>query len=259
MTAVFNEIYAEQYDELYLSKNYLGECDLIENAINLYGNSKSFTLIDIGCGTGGHLIEMAHRGYEVTGVDVSQSMLDIAANKFNAKSFSKQPQLVCGDIRSFSTGYKYDAAIMMFAVIGYLTSNDDVLAGLRNIRKHLKTGALLICDFWSGPSVLTSPPENKQKEIKTKNGTNVRLTNTILDSSKHIADVTFKLGIYKNKNFVEKTCETHRIRYFFPMEFELFLTCAGFKLKNISAFPFIGAPLKNENWNALVVAVASDF
>ena len=77
----------------------------------------------------------------------------------------------------------------------------------------------------------------------------MRLTNTILDSSKHIADVTFKLGIYKNKNFIEKTSETHRIRYFFPMEFELFLTCAGFKLKNISAFPFIGAPLKNENWN----------
>jgi SAM-dependent methyltransferase len=259
MAAVFNEIYAEQYDILYSSKNYHLECNVIEEAFKLYCQANPATILDVGCGTGGHVIEMARRGYETTGVDLSQSMLDIASSKINYELFPINPKFFCGDIRNFKTNFQYDAAIMMFAVIGYLTTNQDVLAGLKNVRKHLKKGALLICDFWSGPSVLASPPVDRLKEIDTKYGKAVRLTKTFLDPSKHIADVTFKIGSYKKGKFIEKTSEMHRIRYFFPLEFELFLSCAGFKLINISAFPSLNENLKNDKWNALVVAVASDF
>ena len=259
MTSIFNETYAEQYDILYSSKNYQDECDVIENVFKLYCNSNPVTLLDIGCGSGGHVIEMAHRGYDVTGIDLSQSMLDIASSKIKNEMPPINPTFFCADLRNFNTNCQYDSAIMMFAVIGYLTTNEDVLAGLRNLRKHLKIGALLICDFWSGPSVLSFPPADKIKEIDTKHGKSIRLTKTHLDSSKHIADVTFKIGSYKNAEFIEKTREIHRIRYFFPLEFELFLSCAGFKLKNISAFPSLDETLNNEKWNALAVAVASEF
>ncbi len=153
MTSVFNEIYAEQYDILYSSKNYQNECDVIESAFKLYCNANPVTILDVGCGTGGHVMEMARRGYDVTGIDLSQSMLDIASSKIKNETPFVSPKFICGDMRNFSTNCQYDAAIMMFAVIGYLTTNEDVLAGLRNIRKHMKIGALLICDFWNGPSV----------------------------------------------------------------------------------------------------------
>lgn len=253
---VFGEVYAGQYDELYSSKNYQSECDLIEDAISRYATSKPITLLDVGCGTGQHAIEMVQRGYTVTGVDLSQHMLDLAAEKSNPQLTSNSPRWLCGDIRSFEAVDQFDVAIMMFAVVGYLTTNSDVLAGLRNIRRHLKPNALLICNFWSGPSVLAIRPTDRIREIQTKGGKVIRVASTTLNIAKHTADVTFKLWALANNRLVGETCETHHLRYFFPMEFELFLSNAGFQLESLSAFPSLDDPLTSESWNALAVCSA---
>ena len=255
--SIFNELYADQYDCLYASKNYRIECDLVEEAVRRFSTIKPISLLDVGCGTGGHAIEMARRGYAVTGVDLSQHMLDIAMEKSRSQISLLSPHWVCGDIRDFETGQQYDLTIMMFAVVGYLTTNSDVLAGLRNIRHHLKTGALLICDFWSGPSVLTLRPTGRVREFVTPIGKVIRTANTSLDIATHTADVTFKLWTLANDRIVSETCETHHLRYFFPKEFELFLSNAGFKMKGLSAFPSLDDSLTSESWNALVVAVAT--
>ena len=254
--SVFSEVYAGQYDGLYASKNYQSECDLVEDAVRRYATSKPVSLLDVGCGTGGHAIEMVQRGYVVTGVDLSQPMLDLAAEKSGAQLFSQQPQWVCGDVRNFETGHQYDLAIMMFAVVGYLTTNNDVLAGLRNVRRHLKPGALFVCDFWSGPSVLAVRPIDRVREVITQSGKVIRAASTTLDITNHTADVTFKLWTLANDRLVSETAETHHLRYFFPQEFALFLSNTGFELQSLSAFPSLEAPLTNESWNALAVAVA---
>jgi SAM-dependent methyltransferase len=254
--SAFSEVYAGQYDGLYSSKNYQSECDLIEDAVNRYATSKPSTLLDVGCGTGGHAIEMAQREYAVTGVDLSQSMLDLAAEKSRSQLTSNSPRWICGDIRNFEAGDQFDLAIMMFAVVGYLTTNSDVLTGLRNIRRHLKPNALLICDFWSGPSVLAVRPVDRVREVQTQCAKIIRVASTTLDIPKHTADVTFKLWTLANSQLVGETCETHHLRYFFPMEFELFLSNAGFKLESLSAFPSLDAPLTVESWNALAVCSA---
>ncbi|MEJ7677887.1 MAG: class I SAM-dependent methyltransferase [Segetibacter sp.] len=54
------------------------ECDFIENEIN---HDKAASIIDIGCGTGRHSLELAKRGYSVVGIDLSQSLLDKAREK----------------------------------------------------------------------------------------------------------------------------------------------------------------------------------
>ena len=253
---IFNELFAEQYDSLYASKNYQFECDIIEEAVRRFATSKPVSLLDVGCGTGGHAMEMSRRGYVVTGVDLSQKMLDLALGKSASQLSVHSPRWVCGDMRDFETGQQYDLTIMMFAVVGYLTTNIDVLAGLRNIRRHLKPGALLICDFWSGPSVLTVRPGERVRVLKTQDGQVIRTASTTLDIVKHTADVTFKLWALAHDRVVSESCETHHLRYFFPMEFELFLSNAGFKLKGLSAFPSLDETLTSESWNALAVAVA---
>jgi len=255
---LFSEVYAGQYDGLYASKNYKKECDLVEEAVRRYAKSGTANLLDIGCGTGGHAIEMSKRGYAVTGIDLSQEMVELAIKKSEKEQLSKQPQWVCGDVRDFAAGEKYELAIMMFAVIGYLTSNSDVLAGLRNIRQHLKPGALFICDFWSGPSVLSVRPADRIREVKTKEGRIIRSASTELDIATHTAAVTFKLWALSNNLLVGETTETHNLRYFFPQEFSLFLSSAGFKLLSLTAFPSLDDPLKSETWNALAVAMAID-
>lgn len=255
--SVFNEVYAGQYDDLYASKDYLGECDLIDEAIKRYAATKPITLLDVGCGSGGHAIELGRRGYAVTGVDLSQHMVNLAVKKSEELPQSQRPQWLCGDLRNFETGYQYDLAIMMFAVVGYLTTNDDVLTGLRNVRRHLKPGSLFICDFWYGPSVLAVRPTDRIREVTTPKGKVIRAANTVLDVVKHTADVSFKLWTLEHDRLVGETSETHHLRYFFPQELALFFSGAGFQMQSLSAFPSLDTPLTSDSWNALVVAIAN--
>lgn len=255
--SVFNTLYAGQYDQLYAEKGYSAECDLIEAAVQRYATNTPSTLLDVGCGTGSHAIEMASRGYSVTGVDLSQHMLDCAASKAAGLSLGQKPTWLCGDARKFDAKQQYDLAIMMFAVVGYLTTNDDVLFGLRNIRRHLKLGAIFVCDFWYGPSVLSVRPSDRVRVLTMPDGQVIRAASTTLDIVNHTADVTFKLWSLKGERLIGETSETHRMRYFFPQEFAMLLAVAGFKMYNMSAFPSLDNPLNDNAWNALVVAAAN--
>jgi len=255
--SVFNSLYASQYDSMYAGKSYTAECDLIDEAVRRYAASQPVTLLDVGCGTGGHAFELTTRGYQVTGIDLSAEMLAAANAKAEGLEAAYRPRFVLGDARDFRTGSKHDIAIMMFAVIGYLTSNADVQAGLRNVRAHLEPGALFVCDFWYGPSVLSTRPSDRFREISSgPSGRLLRAASTALETHRHLAEVTFRLWQLEGEHVAHEANEVHRMRYFFPLEFELLLAGAGFALQSMSAFPSLDTPLSDDTWNALVVAKA---
>ena len=77
---VFNPIYAGQYDQLYAAKDYDLECKLISDAAFHHGATFS-TMLDVGCGTGGHALRFAAKDVAVTGIDASRGMLDEAHAK----------------------------------------------------------------------------------------------------------------------------------------------------------------------------------
>jgi SAM-dependent methyltransferase len=254
--SVFDSNYAGQYDRLYAQKDYRQECDLIEQATQRFAPVRPRTILDVGCGTGQHALDLAARGYELTGVDLSASMLERAREKSKTLADAARPRWFQGDARDFEVGSKFDMSIMMFAVIGYLTDNASVLAGLRNIRRHLHDGALFACDFWYGPSVLSDRPTDRVRVIPTENGEVVRTTQTTLSITTHTADVHFRLWQQEGGRIVANTAETHRMRYFFPQEFALFLSNAGLEMLSISAFPSLDRSLTDDTWNAFVVARA---
>lgn len=253
---VFNSLYAEHYDQLYAAKDYGEECDLIEAALARHGGAKPGSMLDVGCGTGGHSLELARRGFRMTGVDLSPSMVDQARAKGAALPEAQQPSWLCGDARTFDAGGVFDAAIMMFAVVGYLTDNDDVMAGLTNIRRHLKPGAVFVSDFWYGPSVLFDRPTDRVRVLETDGGQVIRATNTTLNPTLHTADVSFRLWAMEGERLVSESSELHRLRYYFPQEYRFFLAQAGFEMVSISAFPTLDEPLTDDTWNAVAVAIA---
>jgi SAM-dependent methyltransferase len=254
---VFTSLYASQYDSMYSGKSYSAECDLIDEAVKRYAVRRPIKLLDIGCGTGGHAFELSTRGYQVTGVDLSAEMLAAAQAKANALDVNRQLRFLHGDARDFETGSTHDIAIMMFAVVGYLTSNTDVQKGLQNVRAQLEPGALFVCDFWYGPSVLTTRPSDRFREVASgPGGRLLRAASTALDTRRHLAEVTFRLWQLEGERVTHEVTEVHRMRYFFPMEFELLLAGAGFELKSMSAFPSLDMSLSDGTWSALVVAQA---
>ncbi|NLE65513.1 MAG: methyltransferase domain-containing protein, partial [Elusimicrobia bacterium] len=72
------ENYARKYDKEVFVQGTAGECDFIEQEI---GRDRTLRIIDIGCGTGRHAIELTRRGYRVTGVDLSEDQIRRAREK----------------------------------------------------------------------------------------------------------------------------------------------------------------------------------
>ena len=255
--SVFESSYAQGYDALYQEKDYGVECDLVERAFDRHGLKGAANVLDIGCGTGGHAFELARRGHRVAGVDLSPHMIDLARGKAAGKPNADHVDWHVADARAFDLDRKFDAAIMMFAVLGYLNSNADVLAALSNIRRHLRVGAVFACDFWYGPAVLTQQPGDRVRVVKTPTGQLIRATHTTLDVNASTAAVNFDLYVIDGDRLAAQTQEAHRMRYFFATDLELLLERAGFSLRTLSAFPDLDAPLSASTWNAFAAATAA--
>ncbi|GAB6265208.1 MAG: hypothetical protein STSR0001_06530 [Methanothrix sp.] len=255
MSNVFGSTYANVYDALYGDKDYSAECDIIERIFGRYGKFPIRSVIDLGCGTGNHAIPLAERGYEVVGVDCGEDMIKAAKIKAETKRVSCAFQLA--DIGQLNLNQKFDAAIMMFAVLGYQLDNADVLAVLKSARNHLNQDGLLIFDIWYGPAVLAQRPTERIKIISSQDNRIVRAASGDLDIRHHICRVHYQLWQINGNILVAETKEEHCMRFFFPQELALYLWMAGFKLLHLGSFPnWSQSPGENE-WNAIVIAAAN--
>ena len=115
---------------------------LIESILKKHGVR---TVLDLTCGTGSQVFWLAERGFEVTGSDLSSSMLKIAKKK--AKEEKLRLKFLKGDMRLTKVG-EFDAVITIFNAVGHLTKL-DFEAALRNIYRNLKDGGLYIFDIFN--------------------------------------------------------------------------------------------------------------
>lgn len=251
MSEPFGAVYAGCYDALYQEKDYAAECDLIEQLFRTYGDGQIKRVLDLGCGTGNHAFPLAARGFEVIGVDRSDSMLA----KARAKA-PEHPVFYQGDIRTVDLGRQFDAALLMFAVLGYQLDNPDVIAALRAARRHLRPGGLLLFDVWYGPAVLFQRPSERIKIIPTSVGKILRASTSELDTRRQTCTVHYHVWKFGGEQTVSETEEEHTVRYFFPLELNLFLECTGFTPVRLGAFPEFDAEPDERSWNVLGVARA---
>ncbi len=102
------ENYGVTYDAECFTQGTPGECDFIEKEINY---NKQLRILDIGCGTGRHAIELAKRGYVMTGIDLSESQLKRAKEKAQAANVKIDFQK--HDARHLPFQHEFDLAIML--------------------------------------------------------------------------------------------------------------------------------------------------
>ena len=228
MNQVFGGEYADCYDPIYEGKDYAAECDLIERLFEAYGDRSISSVVDLGCGTGNHAIQICRRGYEVLGVEQSEGMLAHARQKLGLRAANGKLDFIQGDIRSVDLRRRFGAALMMFTVLGYQLENEDVLAALKTARRHLHSCGLLIFDVWYGPAVLHQRPGQLVKVTPSPNGQILRTSSVELDVNRHRCTVQYCVWRVENGRLAAKTEESHAVRYFFPLELHLFLETSGF-------------------------------
>ncbi|MCK4407313.1 MAG: methyltransferase domain-containing protein [Bacteroidales bacterium] len=138
--------YADKYDQESFTKGTIGEVDFIENELN-YDKAKK--ILDIGCGTGRHSIELAKRGYKVTGFDLSESLLNKAIRI--AKDNKLEINFLKKDARDFNFNCQYDLAIMICEGAFPLMETDEMnYKILKNIHSSLKDNGKLIFTTLNG-------------------------------------------------------------------------------------------------------------
>jgi SAM-dependent methyltransferase len=249
---VFGAQYAAAYDALYGDKDYGAECDLIERVARDLLDEPLGSVLDLGCGTGGHALELARRGARVVGVDRSAAMLESARAKAGAAGLAAE--FVEADVRSVDLSRTFDAVLMMFALLGYQLSNEEVLATLRSARAHVRIGGVVIFDVWYGPAVLAVRPSDRVKVVSSGARRIVRAASGELDTATHTARVHYRLWTMFADAPATETEEEHRVRYFFPLELALLLHTAGLELVRISSFDGADRMPDETTWNVLVVA-----
>jgi SAM-dependent methyltransferase len=247
---VFGRDYAAAYDDLYQDKDYLAECDLIEHIFELYGQGTVRRVLDLGCGTGGHAVLLADRGYDVVGVDRSPDMLE------RARARGSNARFELGEIGTFDSAETFDAALMMFAVLGYQVGNADVQAALSTARRHVRPSGLFVCDFWYGPAVLGQRPSERVKVIDTPQGQVIRVATGELDVRHDLCMVRYHVWRIEDGRVTTEAREQHPMRYFFAPELEVLLSAAGFELIRLGAFPNLDDEATEQTWNVALVARA---
>ena len=100
--------YGNQYDKEIFVQGTLGECDFIEKELN---QDRSKKILDIGCGTGRHAIELTKRGYQVTGIDFSEGQLKRAREKAEKEGLSIP--FLRQDARNLPFKKEFDVVIML--------------------------------------------------------------------------------------------------------------------------------------------------
>lgn len=134
---------AHLYDAIYSQLDYQGFCERIHEIIQTR-NPGASTLLDVACGTGGHLLHLRDR-YEVEGLDLDPGMLAIARIKL------PDVQLHESNMIDFSLGKRFDAVICMFSSIGYAKTPGNLDRAVASMAKHLNPGGVLIVEPWVLP------------------------------------------------------------------------------------------------------------
>lgn len=160
----FFDVHAPQYDENVFVKNTRAEVDFVLDVFGELGLAPGSSILDVGCGTGRHSVELAKRGYRMTGVDLSAGMLMVA--QAAAVAAEVDVSWIQSDATRFELEEPVEAAICLCeGAFGLLGEGDDELehpaAILRNVRASITAGAPVLFTVLNGYArVRSATPED---------------------------------------------------------------------------------------------------
>lgn len=213
-TEWFNDWFdSPYYHILYQNRDYSEAEFFLTNLIHFFNAPKSRKIIDLCCGKGRHAIFLNSLGYDVTGVDLSQSSIE-EANKSSNKNLHFEVQ----DLRDLKYSENFDIALNLFTSLGYFNSREEDALVFKNIHKILKPGGFVLIDFMNSELTVNNL---LQKEVKLIDGIQFNI-------SKHLENDF----IIKKIDFTDNGTNYHfteKVQALTLENFEEMLNAAGFK------------------------------
>jgi SAM-dependent methyltransferase len=132
------------YEGLLAAETTKRELDFLEFAFRTHATHKVRDVLDVACGSGGHVLGLAHRGYQCTGQDYTPEQVQIA--KARAKREGVSGKLLQGDATRLKYESKFDA-VLALRILFLLPDDDSVLTCLRQAHRALKSGGIMVCNI----------------------------------------------------------------------------------------------------------------
>ena len=137
------EALAESYDRLTNDVDYEATVDFYMQILAREG-LKPRTCVDLACGTGSVTAILAQRGYRVTGVDMSEEMLTVAAMK--TQDLEPRPMFSCQYLQELRLPRAVDMAVCALDSLDYILDPEDCKEAIRRAYKALNPGGIFIFD-----------------------------------------------------------------------------------------------------------------
>ncbi len=199
-------------------------------------------VLEIGCGTGRVLIPTAEAGIDITGLDNSQSMLNILRQNLSQapKQVQDSVHLEVGDMRSFDLGEQFDLITIPFRPFQHMMTVDDQMACLRTVRKHLKPNGKFVFDVFN-PSIpgLADPSTlagaQAEPEVTMPDGRRFIRTHRFVkrDYINQINDLELVHDIVAPDGTHTQAVFAFQMRYIFRFELEHLLIRCGFRIESL--------------------------
>ena len=207
--------FGRKYENESFTQGTMGEVDFIVHEI---AHDSKVHILDVGCGTGRHAVELASRGFMVTGVDLSESMLRQARAKASERGVDVRFQRA--DARSLPFEQEFDLVIMLCEGAFSLMETDEMnYAILRGVYQALRSPGKLIMTTLNGLYPLLRGETIPGDKTKLKTGDHAHFD---LMTFREHAEMIFEDD--DNQEFSVTSSE----RYYTPIEMQWLLRTAGF-------------------------------
>jgi SAM-dependent methyltransferase len=192
--------------------------------------NKKARILELCCGTGRLTLPIAKEGYNISGVDITSSMLEQA--KIKASEAGLAVEFIEADIRTLDLSEKFDMIFIPFNSIHHLYKNEDLFQAFNVVKKHLKKDGLFLLDCYNPNIRYITENEKEQKQIAeyiTKDGRNISIKQNMRYENKTQIN-RIEWHYYINGEF--NSIQNLDMRLYFPQELDSYLEWNGFKIIN---------------------------
>lgn len=213
-------------------------------------------VLELACGTGRITMPLAKEGFDVTGIDLAESMLEQAER--NSQERGLEIEWVKADMRDFSLGKSFPLIICPGQSMSRLLTIEDMERCLSQVKRHLAPGGRFILELYNPSLDILNQPQGEKfpfLEYEHPDGAGtVRVTySAAYDKAVQVHHLTLN---YSLPGMEEQPTEHISIRMYFPQELEALLKYNGFEVVEKYG-DFDGKPFESgDNYQVLVCGVA---
>ncbi len=242
------EMYALRADTIdYFFPDRTKEIKIWDELASQYGND----VLHLMCGTGEILVGLAKEGFNVTGIDLTESMIYRAREKFEQEGIDGE-NLVVDDARYINIGRKFDFIFISTGDFHHFLEKKHINSVLGKIFAHLRSGGAVALELFKPPEEDFKRPEKRHRPLReTPDGLKVwKLNRSSYHADSQILEIVEKLHVDEEGQIIEGEYDI-QLKLYTEKQIERLLKNAGFEnVRHLYEDDLSGE--KHESW--IVVA-----